>query len=321
MKRITIEEIRALAETAVSKEIWESIGRFEGELIFEQNRAILEKIYLNFRAIHDLHTVNTRFKILGKTVKTPIIAAPLANIGKLHPQAEIAAAKGAEKAGAMMFIGSESTNSPKKVVRAVSVPVVWVGKSTENRKKLIKQMNEAEESGCSAIGICMNSFIGMRINERRHLLSHVSLSAKEIETLRRETSLPFVLVGITAVEDALEAMNAGVNAIVVASHGKELLQHCQPSLQLLPHVAKAVYGSVEVIIDGGFQTGADILKALALGARACFVSWPIYWGLASSGANGVARVLEVITQELVKAMILTNIPDVNNVRADSIILK
>jgi 4-hydroxymandelate oxidase len=318
---MTLDEIKALAGTKVKEEVWEWInGGTETEFTLQRNRIALEKIMLRLRVIHGLETANTTVKILGQTVKTPVIVAPFANMGRVHPEAEMAIAKGAEKVGAMMFLGPVSTYSAKQIVEAVNIPIVWNGDPLKDRERLLTLMNQAEKAGCCAVGLCADDFMGIKIKDRLRPLSNISLSTEAIREVGKETSLPFFIKGIMTVEDALNAVNAGVDAIVVSNHGGRVLDCCQASIEVLPEIIKAVGGKIEILIDGGFRRGTDILKALALGAKGVLIGRPICWGLAAAGAEGVAKVLQMMTSELIRTMILTNVPDVSSVPRDAVVL-
>jgi isopentenyl diphosphate isomerase/L-lactate dehydrogenase-like FMN-dependent dehydrogenase len=318
---MTLDEIKALAGTKVKEEVWEWInGGTETEFTLQRNRIALEKIMLRLRVIHGLETADTTLKILGQTVKTPVIVAPFANMGRVHPEAEMAIAKGAEKVGAMMFLGPVSTFSAKQIVEAVNIPIVWNGDPLKDRERLLALMNQAEKAGCCAVGLCADDFMGIKIKDRLRALSNISLSKEAMREIRRETSLPFFIKGIMTVEDALNAVDAGVDAIVVSNHGGRVLDCCQASIEVLPEIIKAVDGKIEVLIDGGFRRGTDILKALALGAKGVLIGRPICWGLAAAGAEGVAKVLQMMTSELIRTMILTNVPDVSSVPRDAVVL-
>jgi isopentenyl diphosphate isomerase/L-lactate dehydrogenase-like FMN-dependent dehydrogenase len=321
IEKMTLEEIKAVAREKVKQEVWEWInGGTETEFTLQRNQLAFEKILLRLRVIHGLVTATTRVKILGQTVETPVIVAPFANMGRLHPEAEIAIAKGAEKVGAMMCLGSVSTYSTKQIVEVVNTPVVWIGEPLRERGKLLAQINQAEKAGCCAVGLCADDFMGIKIKDRLLPLRNISLSAEAIREARKETSLPFVIKGIMTVEDALKAVDAGADAIVVSNHGGRVLDYCQASIEVLPEIVKAVNGKIEVLIDGGVRRGTDVLKALALGARGVLVGRPICWGLAAAGAEGVAKVLQMITGELIRTMILTNVSDVSNVPRDTVVL-
>jgi isopentenyl diphosphate isomerase/L-lactate dehydrogenase-like FMN-dependent dehydrogenase len=280
----------------------------------------LEKIRVRLKVIHGLETVNTRVKILGQTVKTPVIVAPFARMGRVHPEAEMAIAKGAEKAGAMMFLGPVSSYSMKQIVEAVNIPVAWNGDPLKDRKKLLTLIHQAEKAGCCAVGLCADDFMGIKIKDRLRVLPTISLSKEAIREAKGETSLPFFLKGIMTVEDAFMAVEAGVDAIVVSNHGGRVLDGCQASIEVLPEIVRAVGGKIEILVDGGFRRGTDVLKALALGAKGVLVGRPICWGLGGGGAEGVAHVLQMMTSELIRTMILTNVPDVSNVPRDTVVV-
>jgi 4-hydroxymandelate oxidase len=321
IEEMTLEEIKALAGQKVKPEVWEWVnGGTETESTLQRNRLALEKILLRLKVIHGLETVNTSVTILGQTVKTPVIVAPFARMNRVHPEAEMAIAKGAKKAGAMMFLGPVSSYSVKQIAEVVNTPVVWNGDPLKNRKKLLMLIRQAEKAGSCAVGLCVDDFVGIKIKDRLRVLPTISLSKEAIGEARKATSLPFFVKGIMTKEDALTAAEAGVDAIVVSNHGGRVLDCCQASIEVLPDIVRAVGGKVEILIDGGFRRGTDVLKALALGAKGVLVGRPICWGLGAGGAEGVAHVLQMMTSELIRTMILTNVPDVNHVPGDTVIV-
>lgn len=320
IEKMTLEEIRAAAKPKVKQEVWEWInGGTETEFTLQRNRLALEKIMLRLRVIHGLERVNTSLKILGQTVETPVIVAPFANMSRVHPEGEIAIAKGAEKMGAMMFLGPISTYSTKQIVEVSDTSVVWNSEPLRDREKLLRRIKDAENAGCCAISVCVDDYMGIKIKDRMIVLPNVSLSTEAIKEIRMETSLPLVVKGIMTVEDALMAVDAGADAIVVSNHGGRVLDYCQATIEVLPEIVKALDNKTEVLIDGGFRRGTDILKALALGAKGVLVGRPICWGLAAAGTEGVAKVLEMLTGELIRTMMLTNVPDVNNVPREALV--
>jgi 4-hydroxymandelate oxidase len=131
-----------------------------------------------------------------------------------------------------------------------------------------------------------------------------SLSWRDVEWLRSLSPLPVVVKGILTKEDAALAIDAGVAAIIVSNHGGRQLDGVPASLDALPEVVAAAQGVVEVLMDGGVRPGADVLKALALGARAVLIGRPFLWGLAVDGEAGVRRVLDMLRAEFALAMAL-----------------
>ncbi|ROI68674.1 Hydroxyacid oxidase 1 [Anabarilius grahami] len=129
----------------------------------------------------------------------------------------------------------------------------------------------------------------------------------DIAWLKRLTSLPVVVKGVLTAEDAKEALKYGVDGILVSNHGARQLDGVPATIDALPEVVEAVEGKVEVFMDGGIRKGTDVLKALALGAKAVFVGRPVLWALACEGDKGVANVLQLLREELHLALALTDL--------------
>jgi 4-hydroxymandelate oxidase len=140
-----------------------------------------------------------------------------------------------------------------------------------------------------------------------------SLSWRDVEWLRSLTSLPLVLKGVLTAEDARRSVDAGADAVIVSNHGGRQLDGVLPTILALPDVSEAVGGRIEVLMDGGVRRGTDVLKALALGARAVLIGRPYLWGLAADGEAGVRAVLELLRAEVDLAMALSGCPTVASV--------
>ena len=131
--------------------------------------------------------------------------------------------------------------------------------------------------------------------------------------LRSITSLPFLLKGILTAEDARLALEYGAAGILVSNHGGRQLDSVVAGIEALPEVVEAVAGRCEVYVDGGVRRGTDVLKALALGARAVLIGRPILWGLAVNGERGVHHVLQLLRAELELAMALAGCPTLGSI--------
>ena len=132
-----------------------------------------------------------------------------------------------------------------------------------------------------------------------------SITWAELERFATLSGLPIVLKGVQTAEDARLACEHGAAAIVVSNHGGRQLDGVAATIDLLPEVVEAVEGRIEVLLDGGIRRGTDVLKALALGARAVLVGRAALWGLAVDGERGAARVLELLRAELALALQLS----------------
>lgn len=144
------------------------------------------------------------------------------------------------------------------------------------------------------------------------------LTWNDLLWVKRQTSLPVVVKGIMSDTDALEAVKYGADAIIVSNHGGRQLDGLPATVDVLEEVVKAVNGRCEVYLDGGIRSGVDVLKALALGAKAVFIARPIAWALATDGQYGVKNVLRILKEELEVAMKLCGVPSVTNVDRDII---
>jgi 4-hydroxymandelate oxidase len=146
-----------------------------------------------------------------------------------------------------------------------------------------------------------------------------SLTWETIAWIRKRTRLPIVLKGIARADDAARAVDHGAAGVWVSNHGGRQLDGCEASVLALSAVVAAVRGAAEVFVDGGFRRGTDVLKALALGARAVMIGRPVLWGLAAGGERGVRYVLEMLRDELALSLSLAGCPDLRAVDRDLIV--
>jgi 4-hydroxymandelate oxidase len=151
-----------------------------------------------------------------------------------------------------------------------------------------------------------------------HNLFDASLTWESVEWLRKFTKLPILLKGILTPEDARKAVNAGASGIIVSNHGGRQLDDAIATIDALPAITDAVGGSIEVFVDGGIRRGADVFKALALGARAVLIGRPYLWALAANGEQGVRDVLEILRSELELTMALAGRPTISAIDRSAI---
>jgi 4-hydroxymandelate oxidase len=139
---------------------------------------------------------------------------------------------------------------------------------------------------------------------------------RDLEWLVRRSPVPVIVKGVLRGDDAVCCLEAGAKAIMVSNHGGRHLDGTVTTAAALPEIAAAVAGKAELYVDGGIRRGTDIVKALALGARAVLVARPVVWGLALDGAAGVTMVLEHLRAELVRSMALCGVARLDDITGD-----
>jgi 4-hydroxymandelate oxidase len=197
-------------------------------------------------------------------------------------------------------------------------------------------VKRAEVAGCKAIVVTVDvPVLGRRERDVRNqftlpddfsvknllpagLQFDPALTWKDIEWLTGITKLPVLVKGILRSDDALLAVKHGASGVIVSNHGARQLDTTPATISVLPEIADAIGGEVEVYVDGGIRRGTDVLKAIACGAHAVFIGRPVLWGLACGAEAGVSYVLEMLRQEFDLAMALSGCPTLSSITRDLI---
>jgi 4-hydroxymandelate oxidase len=235
--------------------------------------------------------------------------------GLAHPDGERAMARGAAAAGTIMCLSTLSTVSLEEAAEVTPTGKRWFQLYWgPDRAKVRGLLDRVESAGYLAIVVTVDlPEVGRRERDlRTGFVTPVSLSQvtdnsltwRDLEWLRAQTALPVLVKGVLTGEDAVLATDAGVEGIVVSNHGGRQLDGVAASLDALPEVVEAVGDRAEVLLDGGVRRGTDVVKALALGARAVLVGRAALYGLAVDGDGGVERVLTLLREEVELALAL-----------------
>jgi 4-hydroxymandelate oxidase len=285
------------------------------EVTLRENLAAFERRKLRPRVLVDVSSVSTATTVLGTQIALPILIAPLALQRLAHPDGELATARAAAAAGTIMCLSTAATARPAEVAAAAPGAPRWFQVYVFAERSLTEELiAEAVESGFSALALTADTpYLGRRERDLRVDFSipeqltvagdifaqgfHAGLSWRDLEWLAGY-GLPLVVKGILTSEDAHLACEHGAAAIVVSNHGGRQLDGVPASLDALEEVVAAVDGRAEVLLDGGVRRGTDVLKALALGARAVLIGRAMVWGLTVAGEEGVADVLRLLRDEV-----------------------
>ena len=332
MEPANVFDYETLAQAHMEPAAWSyySSGS-DDEVTLHANRTAFERIRLRPRMLVDASTCDMRTTVLGTPISMPILIAPTAFHCLAHPEGECATARAAGRADTLMVASTSSTRSLEDIAREASAPL-WFQLYVHDHKRAEELVHRATAAGYDALVITVDSprwgrkeraiRSGFRLPSHMHNANFTdeeppgvdaSLTWKALAWLQSLTSLPIVLKGILTAEDALLAVQHGVDGIIVSNHGGRQLDSVSPSIEALPEVVQAVDGGCEVYLDGGIRRGTDILKALALGVRAVLVGQPILWGLAVNGTEGVSHVLEILRAELELAMALAGRPTLDSI--------
>jgi 4-hydroxymandelate oxidase len=308
------------------------------EVTLRDNRAAFERVKLRPRMLVDVSDRYLTTSILGQPLQLPLLIAPMAFQCLAHPDGEIATALAAASAGVGMVLSTLATKTIEEVALPNSLQwfQLYIHKDRGMTQALVER---ASAAGYKALCLTVDApVLGRRERDQRNQFTlppglhaanlttgleipqaegesglftyfaqqlNPALTWQDLEWLQSISPLPLVVKGILRGDDAVRAVEYGVQAIVVSNHGGRQLDGAIASLDALAEIVAAVDGRVEVLMDGGIRRGTDILKALALGAKAVLIGRPVLWGLAVAGKIGVSHVISLLQHELDVAMALS----------------
>jgi isopentenyl diphosphate isomerase/L-lactate dehydrogenase-like FMN-dependent dehydrogenase len=321
LEQMGLRDLRKIMRQKAPAEAWQHFnGAAESKATFRRNPQAFSQYLFRQKIFHDVSEPDTVVELFGKTLPIPAITAPVGSFSLIGKDAEREVAEGCDRAGAMMFVSQAATFGPKKWRNADKSPLVFMAYMNRGKDEVSAYAKLAEDLGFAAVGITMDTVRPVKIGDEVPLSTkdgkprrgHKS-TVKDIEWMKQQVSLPVVIKGIMGAEDARAAVNAGADALVVSNHGGRILDYNRAALEALPEVLDAIGGKTPVLLDSGIRSGGDIVKALALGARAVLVGRPIAWGVGAFGARGVERVFAILTEEMQRVLTLTGVARIRDI--------
>jgi isopentenyl diphosphate isomerase/L-lactate dehydrogenase-like FMN-dependent dehydrogenase len=317
----TLQEIAIEARKRLSQQAWDYLsGGAESETTLRRNRVALDSLAFRPRVLNDVSRVDARSALLGIPMRIPVFPAPIGSLHLMNPGAAVPVCKAAESFGSIPFIstvsspGLEATAEvgpgPKifqlyirggrdwvddildRVVKAkyralcITVDVAWYGK---RERDLMNRFNRREFVARANIG---------NVSQEEEFSHQAAITWDFVTHCKERTKLPIIVKGIATAEDAKLAIERGVAAVYVSNHGGRQLDHGMGAIDVLPEVVEAVGNRAEVYVDGGICRGTDVVKALALGAKAVGIGKLQGWALAAAGEEGLTRAFEILELEI-----------------------
>lgn len=314
----TLHEFIKSAKMRTHPDAWDYLtGGTETETTLRRNRASLDQIALRPRILRDVSTIDATSTFLGKPVRLPVMIGPVGGLGSFHPDAGMEVARGAGKFGAPMMLSSVSTQPLNEVAAQTNSPFVFQLYVRGDSDFIDSKVDEALEAGSDAFCMTVDTAVYSRRERdiarrfkkpwRTGVLGagtefQAALSWSEIERFKKKHSVPLILKGIGTAEDAVMAVEHGVEVVYVSNHGGRQLDHGRGSMDVLPEVLDAVAGKAKVIVDGSFSRGTDIVKAMAMGVEAVGIGRLYCYALAAEGHNGIVRMYEILENEIISAL-------------------
>ncbi|MCS6837019.1 MAG: alpha-hydroxy-acid oxidizing protein [Anaerolineae bacterium] len=355
MKPLNLLEYEPLARAKLSAMVYEYYaGGANDEVSLRDNRASFERWRLWPRVLRAVAERDLRADVLGERWAAPIAVAPMALQRMAHPEGELAVARACAALGLPYVVSTMATCTIEEIAEAAPEGLRWFQLYAFKDRAINRDLvRRAEEAGYRALVLTVDTPLlgrregalrtdfhipdglreanlrpyeqgqladmreqGMAGQFWRTFLREDNLSWDDVEWLQANTRLPLVLKGILRPDDAVRAAEQGVAAVMVSNHGGRQLDSVPSSLDALPRIAEAVRGRTTLLMDGGIRRGTDVLKALALGARAVAVGRPVLWGLAVDGQQGVEDVLRLLLDEFDLAMALSGCHNLAEITRD-----
>ncbi len=283
----------------------------------DDNIAAWTRLRLRPHVLHDGTRVDTTTTVLGVPVAAPVGIAPTAAHGLVHPRAELATATAAAATTTPMCVSMASSCTLREIADAAPGATLFAQLYLlRDRGRSRAMVDAAREAGCQAIVLSLDGAAVPYGSDRRAAQASVlgarvatlvddydaAVTADDLAAVRAWSGLPLVVKGVLRGDDALRCVDAGADAVYVSNHGGRMVDGCIDTATALAEISASLQGRAEVFVDGGIRSGVDVLRALALGARAVFLGRPVLWGLALRGDDGVRDLIATFRADLARAM-------------------
>jgi 4-hydroxymandelate oxidase len=322
---VNLFDFEELAKERLPKEEYDYIaGGATDEISVERNRRAFASWAFRPRVLRDVSQLDLSTSVLGTKVNLPVLIAPCGGHKRAHPDGELATYRAAAARGSILAVSANSNTSFEDLAKAANGHL-WVQLYPFRNKDLTKDwLKRAKDAGYEAVVVTLDSQWppkrerNIRNNYRRTRGANYpkadaetprpasragegsdpAATWQDLEWIKSATDLPVVAKGIMTGEDVQLCAEAGADGVIVSNHGGRHLDNTLATVEVLSEAVAAAAGKMEIYLDGGIRRGADVVKAIALGAKAVFIGRPLFWGLAVAGEEGVIRVFDILREEI-----------------------
>jgi glycolate oxidase len=319
---LNLHELVAKARVNLNQNTWDYIvGATETETTMLRNRLALDSLALRPRVLRDVSGIDGSVEYLGRRLRLPIVLCPVGTLETFDPGGGAAVVRAAQQFGVAHMLSSVCEPGLEAVAQAgpealrmfqlyVRGDQAWVDAHVE------RAIAHGYAVFCLTVDTAIYSRRERDIAKRHMTTGRIRASGSEfqaaldwrtVEHIKRRFSIPLALKGIATAEDAKIALDHGVEIIYVSNHGGRQLDHGRGAMEVLPEIVDAVAGRASIIIDGSFCRGTDIIKAIAAGAHLIGLGRMQCYGLAAAGQAGVVRMLELLEDEVRRALGLVGV--------------
>ena len=329
---LTLSDIERAAKSRMDETVCAYVAGGAGEeKTVAANLAAFEDIWLRPRVFRSTcEKPGLEVRLFGQTLSMPVLLAPTSPQRLLHESAELATARAARETGTISIVSTDS-HYPFANVSEASNHTSWFQLyAYRSRADVMATIDMAIEAGATAIVVTVDAcYPARRISTKRSgfrtpdyvdfgilrslgilegdvpgdaRIERLPLTWEDMNWIRSRTPVPLIIKGILHREDARRCVTLGAEGVIVSNHGGRQLDSVMPSIVALEEIVDEVGDDCVVLVDGGIRSGLDVVKALALGARAVCIGRPYLWGLSIDGEEGIRAVLQIIRSEIEDAL-------------------
>lgn len=321
----TLQEFAIEAKLRLSPAVWDFLsGGAESETTLLRNRYAIDSIALRPRVLIDVREPDPSTTLLGFNLPTPVVLAPIGSLHLFDPGSAIPSVQAAGRLGTIPIISIMTNPVLEEVAKLTDGPKVFQLYVRGDMDWVDSMCDRVKNAGYDAMAITVDvahygrrerdqiNRFDRRTHAKRSNLEGIDLDQEFvyrsaltwdfIDHVKDRIGIPIILKGIATAEDAKIAVDHGVEVVYVSNHGGRQLDHGRGAIDVLPEVVAAVDGKAEIVVDGGFLRGSDVLKAMALGANAVAIGKLQGWALAAGGEDALVHAMEIMKQELIVSM-------------------